>query len=81
MELSKFVDRLGHHVLTTRVSRKFHDKTVLGNTTAERRATMFSDHIHAKAPRSVVDLAKDPGFDRACAKGASLMLNDCRNRF
>jgi len=28
-----------------------------------------------------VDLAKDPGCDRAWAKGASLMVNDCRNRF
>jgi hypothetical protein len=63
MELSKFVDRLGHHVLTTRVSRKFHDKTVLGNTTAERRATMFSDPFHTKA-RSREGKALDPSGER-----------------
>ena len=28
-----------------------------------------------------MDLAKDPGCDRAWAKGASLMVDDCRNRF
>ncbi len=28
-----------------------------------------------------MDLAKDPGCDRAWAKGTSLMVNDCLNRF
>ena len=28
-----------------------------------------------------MDLAKDPGCDRAWAKGTSLMVDDCLNRF
>jgi len=55
-------------------------RIVLGKTTAERRATIFSDHLHAKAQRSVVDLVKDPGSDGTWARAASLRENDCFNR-
>ena len=76
LDLQQKRPRLEWFFVQTRVRRCWGRKT-----TAERRATMFSDHFHAKARRSVVDLAKDPGCDRAWAKETSLMVNDCRNRF
>jgi hypothetical protein len=41
------------------------------------RWSIILEQSHAKARRSVVDLAKDPGCDGAWGEGVRLVVDDC----